>query len=83
MLRDLSQLLSELHDGLIAIEARDGMRLSHVDMTLPIELRPIFRDGGCVLLADFARSSEINDWTATPSRLHLGWGSADAAEADA
>jgi hypothetical protein len=46
-------------------------------------LRPIFRDGGCVLLADFTRSSEINDWTATPSRLRLGWGSGDDAEADA
>ena len=83
MLRELSQLLDELHDGLLAIEARDGMRLSQVDMTLPIELRPVFRDGGCVLLADFTRSSEVNTWIATPSRLTLGWSSGGDAEAAA
>lgn len=75
MLRELSQLLDELHDGLLAIEAREGLRLSQVDMTLPIDLQPVFRDGGCVLLADFTRSSEINAWSATPSRLTLGWSS--------
>ena len=83
MLRELSQLLDELHDGLLAIEARDGMRLSQVDMTLPIELRPVFRDGGCVLLADFTRSSEVNTWMSTPSRLTLGWSSGGDAEAAA
>lgn len=81
MLRELSQLLDELHDGLVAIEARDGMRLSQVDMTLPIDVQPVFRDGGCVLLADFTRSSENNAWIATPSRLTLGWSSgADAGD---
>ena len=83
MLRELSQLLDELHDGLVAIEARDGMRLSQVEMTLPIDIQPVFRDGGCVLLADFTRSSEINAWIATPSRLTLGWSSAGDAGADA
>ena len=80
MLRELSQLLDELHDGLLAIEAHDGMRLSRVDMTLPIDLQPVFRDGGCVLLADFTRSSEVNTWISTPSRLTLGWSSGDDAE---
>ncbi len=73
MLRELSQLLDELHDGLVAIDARDGMRLSQVEMTLPIDIQPVFRDGGCVLLADFTRSSEVNAWLATPSRLTLAW----------
>jgi hypothetical protein len=85
MLRELSQLLGELHDGLVAIEDRAGMRLSEVDMTLPIELRLVFRDGGCVLLGDFSRSNEINTWTPTPSRLGIGWSegapSGDDAEA--
>lgn len=71
--RELSQLLDELHDGLIAIEAREGMRLSQVEMTLPITLRPVFRDGGCVLLAEFPRSSENDTWVSTPSRLNLAW----------
>lgn len=83
MLRELSQLLDELHDGLVAIEARDGMRLSAVEMTLPIDVQPVFRDGGCVLLADFTRSSEVNAWIATPSRLTLAWTSGDDAGAQA
>ena len=83
MLRELSQLLDELHDGLVAIDARDGMRLSQVEMTLPIDVRPVFRDGGCVLLAEFTRSSEINTWIATPSRLTLAWTSGGDAEAHA
>ncbi|NOT87637.1 MAG: hypothetical protein HOP03_05595 [Lysobacter sp.] len=83
MLRELSQLLDELHDGLVAIEARDGMRLSQVDMTLPIDVQPVFRDGGCVLLADFTRSSEVNTWISTPSRLTLGWSNGGDAGAGA
>ena len=83
MLRELSQLLDELHDGLVAIDACDGMRLSQVEMTLPIDVQPVFRDGGCVLLADFTRSSEINTWIATPSRLTLAWTSGGDAEAHA
>lgn len=81
--RELSQLLDALHDGLLAIEGRAGMRLAQVDMTLPIELRPVFRDGGCVLLAEFARSNEINAWTPTPSRLVLGWTTGGAHDDDA
>lgn len=83
MLRELSQLLDELHDGLVAIESRDGMRLSQVEMTLPIDVLPVFRDGGCVLLADFTRSSEVNVWMATPSRLTLAWTSGGDAGVDA
>ena len=83
MLRELSQLLDELHDGLVAIESRDGMRLSRVEMTLPIDVQPVFRDGGCVLLADFTRSSEVNAWIALPSRLTLAGTSGGDAEVHA
>ena len=82
MRRELSQLLDELHDGLLAIEAREGLRLSQVDMTLPIELRPVFRDGGCVLLAEFTRGLGADDWTPTPSRLRLGWALDDGIAAE-
>ncbi len=78
MLRELSQLLSELHDGLLAVEARGGVQLSDVEMTLPLELRPVLRDGGCRLLADVPRSREINDWFASPSKLRIGWSSDNA-----
>ena len=61
MLRELSQLLDELHDGLVAIDARDGMRLSQVEMTLPIDVQPVFRDGGCVLLAELRLNALMTD----------------------
>lgn len=77
MLRELSQLLEELHDGLLSIEARGGVSLTQVDMTLPLEVRPVFRNGGCVLLADVARSRDVNEWIASPSKLRLAWGLGD------
>ena len=73
MLRELHHLLGDLHDGLSAIETQGGVRLSKVDMTLPLELRPVFRDGGCVLLADVPRQRTVDTWTANPSRLVVGW----------
>ncbi|MBB1060602.1 hypothetical protein [Marilutibacter spongiae] len=78
MLRELSRLLEELHEGLLAVEARGGVQLSGVEMTLPLELRPVLRDGGCVLLADVPRRLGSDDWTASPSRLCLAWQQADA-----
>ncbi|AXK72147.1 hypothetical protein DWG18_07530 [Lysobacter sp. TY2-98] len=80
MLRELHQLLDELHDGLTSIELQGGVRLSKVDMTLPLELRPVFRNGGCVLLADVPRARAVDAWFATPSKLVIGW-SADGATA--
>ena len=79
MLRELATLLDELHDGLTNIEARSGVRLANVDMVLPLELRPVFRDGGCVLLADVPRSSGVDAWIASPSRLSVGWSSGASA----
>ncbi len=77
MLRELSHLLDELHDGLLAVEARGGVQLSNVDMTLPLSLRPVLRDGGCVLLADLPRSREVNAWLASPSKLRVSWSADD------
>lgn len=77
MLRELHQLLGELHDGLVAAEACGlpaQVQLARVEMTLPLELRPVLRDGGCVLLADLPRSRENTPWQITPSRLRIGWG---------
>ena len=80
MLRELHHLLDDLHDGLSALDVHGGVRLSKVDMTLPLELRPVFRDGGCVLLADVPRQRAVDAWMSTPSRLVVGW-SADANDA--
>lgn len=79
MLRELSQLLGELHDGLLSIEALGSVSLTQVDMTLPLQLRPVFRDGGCVLLADLPRSREVNEWVTSPSNLRLAWSLGDDA----
>lgn len=76
MLRELSQLLEELHEGLLAVEARGGVQLAGAEMTLPLELRPMLRGGGCVLLADVPRTRELSDWRIAPSRLRLAWGDA-------
>ena len=73
MLRELHHLLGEIHDGLSAVELQGGVRLSQVDMTLPLELRPVLRDGGCVLLADVPRQRAVGEWIASPSRLAIGW----------
>ena len=75
MLRELHHLLGELHDGLNAIESH-GVRLTNVDMTLPLELRPVFRDGGCVLLADVPRQRGVDAWISSPSKLVIGWSAA-------
>lgn len=74
MLRELTELLSELHDGLVAVQTRGNVQLTQIELTLPLELRPVLRDGGCVLLADVPRSREINEWSAAPSKLRLSWG---------
>jgi hypothetical protein len=73
MLRELHHLLGELHDGLNALEVQGGVRLSAVDMTLPLELCPVFREGGCVLLADVPRQRAQDGWMTSPSRLVVGW----------
>lgn len=77
MLRELSQLLGELHDGLLSIEALGSVSLTQVEMTLPLQLQPVFRDGGCVLLADLPRSREVNQWVTSPSNVRLAWGLGD------
>lgn len=74
MLRELAQLLSELHDGLVAVQTRGNVQLTRIDMTLPLELRPVLRGGGCALLADVPRSREANEWIASPSKLRVTWG---------
>lgn len=73
MLRELHHLLNDLRDGLNAIDLHGGVRLSNVDMTLPLELRAVFRNGGCVLLADVPRQRAVDAWVASPSKLVIGW----------
>lgn len=75
MLRELSTVLQELHDGLAGTGrlADIGLRLSVVDLTLPMDVVPVLRDGSCVLLADVARTQAGADWRDCPSRLRVRW----------
>jgi hypothetical protein len=88
MLRELSTVLHELHDGLAGTAdmgrlAGVGLRLSAVDMTLPMDVVPVLRDGSCVLLADVPRTQAGADWRDRPSRLHLRWQAQPAMENEA
>jgi hypothetical protein len=73
MLRDLATILIELHSGLQATAERAGVRVTHAEMTLPVDTALALKDGGCVLQADVARSYADADWREQPCRLTLVW----------
>lgn len=75
MLRELATVLQELHDAMrpIAGASAAGVRLSRVEMSLPMDIQPVLRGGGCVVLADVSRSYADAPWRDAPSRLHLVW----------
>ena len=73
MLRDLSTVLRDLHEGLQAAAHRAGVRVTQAEMTVPVDTALALRDGGCVLLADVARSYADADWRERPCRLVLVW----------
>ena len=79
MLRELHQVLDELHDSVIphtgtASALRAGVRLESMELTLPLDLRTVLRGGGCVLLADVARNPADASWLGGGSRLRLSLG---------
>ena len=73
MLRELYQSLAELQNSIapLASAAQAGVRISTLSLTLPLDMAIVLRDGGCVLLGDFARNSADASWCETPTRLHL------------
>jgi hypothetical protein len=73
MLRDLSGVLVDLHGGLQAAAQRAGVRITHAEMTLPVDTALALKGSGCVLLADVARSYADASWREQPSRLTLAW----------
>lgn len=78
MLRELATVLVELHDSLAGMNAAGaaGLRLAAVEMTLPMDVRPVLRNGGCVLLGDLPRTPADAAWrdpVVGPSRLYLRW----------
>jgi len=77
MKRELAGLIEDLHDGLLASAIRAhgpaGLRLAEVEMRLPLDITPVFADGGCRLLADVARNHTDADWQHERSQLYLRW----------
>jgi len=75
MLRDLATVLEDLHRGMqsAARRAGPGVRIAQAEMTLPVDTALVFRDGGCVLLADVARNAADALWWESPCRLALSW----------
>jgi hypothetical protein len=73
MLRELHEVLLEMQDGVAPLaRATDaGMRLQSLQLTLPLDMATVFRDGGCALLADLPRSHADANWRSLATKLHL------------
>ena len=73
MLRELHEVITELQDSVapLAKAASAGMRLSAMELNLPLDMTLRLRDGGCVLLADLPRNSADASWQDEPNRLRL------------
>ena len=74
MLREMATLLDDLHDGMQQAARGSGVRIAQAEMTLPLDIAFVMRDGGCRLLADVARNPADAAWQESPSRLTLNWG---------
>ncbi len=82
MRRELSIVLDELRSGLVQSAAQASMRLTSVEMTLPMDLLVVLRDGGLTLLADVPRSRADDPWRDLQgSRLSICWQALDSEEA--
>ena len=73
MLRDLTTVVLDLHEGLQQLTRYNGVRLTNAQMTLPVDSVLVLRDGGCALLADVTRNLADAAWRSEPSRLTLSW----------
>ncbi|MDB5897144.1 MAG: hypothetical protein JWP41_746 [Ramlibacter sp.] len=73
MLRELHEVITELQDSVapLARAAASGLRLSALELNLPLDMTLRLRDGGCVLLADVPRNLADASWQLEPSRLQL------------
>jgi hypothetical protein len=74
MLRDLATVIEDLQGGMQVTAARAGVRVVQAEMTLPVDIAFVLKDGGCALLADVARNAADASWIQSPSRLTLNWG---------
>lgn len=82
MLRELHEVLLEMQASVtpLASAAEAGVRLSSLQLTLPLDMLAVLRGGRCVLLADVARSQTDAHSHAAPARLQLGLQAVDSAQ---
>ncbi len=79
MLRELATVLEELNDAVAGVSAQAlaqqaGVRIADLALDLPIDVVPVFRNGGCVLLADVTRNqADASGWGGDRSRLQIVW----------
>ena len=73
MLRELHEVIGELQASVapLAAAARAGMRVSAVEVNLPLDMTLVLRGGGCVLLADVPRNLADASWTHETNRLQF------------
>lgn len=73
MLRELHEVITELQDSVapLASAARSGLRLSALELNLPLDMVLLLRGGGCVLLADVPRNLADASWNDERNRLQL------------
>ena len=74
MLRDLATMLEDLQSGMRAAAQQSGVRLTEAEMTLPVDVALVLKDGGCALLADVPRNAADAPWWQAQSRLTLRFG---------
>lgn len=76
MLRELSATLLDLHAGFAALAAHaptpnGTIRLTGLEIALPVDIVTIFADGGCRLLADAPRTRTEGSLAGPPSQLRV------------
>lgn len=85
MLRELHEVITELQASVapLATASSAGMRLSALELNLPLDMALRLRGGGCVLLADVPRNLADASWNQEPNRLQLTLTATPAAQGDA
>lgn len=84
MLRELHEVVAELQDSVapLAAAARAGMRVSAVEVNLPLDMALVLRGGGCTLLADVPRNLADASWTRETNRLQFTLAATPAGEGE-
>jgi hypothetical protein len=75
MLRDLAAVLEDLQRGMqdASRHTGSGVRIAQAELTMPVDMALVLKDGGCALLADVSRNGADAEWLDSPSRLTLSW----------